>query len=88
MSEIIMPEGAEEKQEKREIVVDYKPKEEDEERFFLIYHMNIQPSEAEALNQNYRRWLIARFMQQKAMEQEALQRHRLMEQIGPNLKLG
>lgn len=63
----------------------YKATEEDEERFFLMYHMAFQPSEADALNPPYRKWLIMRFVTQKKLEQEAMERQRLISQIGPNL---
>lgn len=81
MSEIILPR----EEEKEEEEIKYEPTEADEERFFLMYHMNFQPSETEALSDDYRKWLIARFMGQKAMEKEMMERHRLMSQIGPSI---
>lgn len=81
MSEIILPNEGEEKEEE----LAYKATEADEERFFLMYHMNFQPSETEALSDDYRKWLIARFMAQKSMEKEMMERHRLLSQIGPSL---
>jgi hypothetical protein len=82
MSEIIIPneEAPEESEELK-----YKATEEDEERFFLMYHMSLQPSETEAMSADYRKWLIARFMGQKAMEKEMMERHKLMSQIGPSI---
>ena len=47
--------------------------------------MNMQPSEAYELEEDHRKWLLARFMTQKAMEKEMMERHRLMGQIGHNL---
>ena len=84
MSEIIIP-GDQTPPEENTEELKYEATEEDEERFFLIYHMNIQPSEAETLSTEYRKWLIARFMGQKAMEKEMMERHRLMSQIGPSI---
>lgn len=80
MSEIILPQ-----EEEKEEELKYKPTEADEERFFLMYHMNFQPSETESLSDDYRKWLIARFLGQKAMEKEMMERHRLMSQIGPSI---
>lgn len=80
MSEIILPE-----EQQKEEEIKYEPTEADEERFFLMYHMNFQPSETESLSDDYRKWLIARFMGQKAMEKEMMERHRLMSQIGPSI---
>jgi hypothetical protein len=86
MSNILVPDDVKEDKEATETKCEYKPTEEDEERFFLMYHMNFQPSEVEGLEPNYRKWLIMRFLGQKHAEQEAMQRHQLMQQIGPNLK--
>lgn len=68
------------------IKVNYKATDVDEECFFLMYHMQFQPSEAKNLDPEYRKWLLARFMAQKNMEQEASARHQIMNQIGPDLK--
>lgn len=76
-----------ETQEQQPQTPEYKATEEDEERFFLMYHMNFQPSEADRLAPAYRKWLIMRFIAQKNMEQEAVERHRLMQQLGPKLKV-
>jgi hypothetical protein len=38
------------------------------------------------LSPDYRKWLIARFVAQKNLEREAVERHRLMHAIGPNLQ--
>lgn len=81
MSGIILPESEKEEVEKLE----YKPTEEDEEKFFLIYHLNIQPSEVDQLKPEYRRYLIQRFIGQKQLEQQAREQHQLMRQIGPSL---
>jgi hypothetical protein len=91
MTNIILPDGVENNEEKNEqevqpLETDYKATEEDEERFFLMYHMNFQPSEAEKIAPKYRKWLIMRFIAQKNLEQEAMERQRLMRQIGPNLQ--
>lgn len=90
---ILLPDGVENTPEETNEISstpaapEYKPTEEDEERFFLMYHMNFQPSEVDALAPSYRKWLIMRFIGQKHMEQEQVQRQRLMQQIGPNLKV-
>lgn len=83
MSNILIPDDF--KKDEEDL---YKPTEADEERFFLMYHMNFQPSEVDALSDKYRKWLLMRFMAQKNLEQEAIQRHQLMQQLGPNLKTG
>ena len=82
---ILLPES-DSSDEDDEIKINYQPTEEDEECFFLLYHMNVQPSEAKALDPEHRKWMIARFITQKNMEQEAVARHQLMNQIGPNIK--
>ena len=82
---IILPEdnqGNEDKEEK----LKYQATEDDEEKFFLMYHMEFQPSEVDKLDPDYRKWLIARFVAQKNMEREAMERHALMSQIAPNIK--
>jgi hypothetical protein len=66
--------------------INYKPTDLDEECFFLLYHLSVQPSEARNLEAEQRKWMIARFMAQKEMEQEAVTRHQLINQIGPDLK--
>ena len=78
MSEIIVPESQEEE-------LSYKATEVDEENFFLMYNMNFQPSEVEKLDPNYRKWTIARFVAQKRMESEYMERQKLMRQIQPNI---
>lgn len=85
MSSIILPES--EKEDSQVEVVNYEATETDEQNFFLMYHLKIQPSELEAMNPEYKKWVIARFVAQKNMEQEMMQQHRLMQQIGPNLKV-
>lgn len=90
MSEILLPDGVENENEEQVLDqqgVEYKATEEDEERFFLMYHLNFQPSEVEKLSPPYRKWLIMRFIAQKNLEQEAMQRQKLMQQIGPSLKV-
>lgn len=87
MSEIIVTgQDVEEKVEQPEgnQELKYQFTEVDEERFFLMYHMNIQPSEVESLHEDYRRALIARFLHQKKAEQEMMQRQQLMQQLNRN----
>lgn len=83
MSEILLPDS--EKPQEEELK--YQADEADEEQFFLMYHMNIQPSEARALDEDYRKWLIARFVAQKTAEREMMQQARMMQALGTtNLK--
>lgn len=82
---IILPESDEDESNKGE-TLKYNATEDDEEKFFLMYHMDFQPSEVEKLNPDYRKWLIARFVAQKNMEREAMERHALMSQIAPTIK--
>lgn len=84
MTNIVLPESSEESQE-QEMTINYAATEADEEKFFLMYHMSMQPSEVDALDPDRRKWIMARFMAQKSMEREAMERHRLMAQIGPSL---
>lgn len=84
MSNILLTNEGEEKEETEKI--NYTPTERDEQEFFIMYHMNMQPSEVKALSNDYLKWVIARFIAQKQLEQEAMERHRLMSAIGPNLK--
>jgi len=85
MSDIILP-HSEESQEEQKIQINYQATEEDEEKFFLMYHLKFQPSETDKLDPERRKWILARFMAQKEMEREAMEQHRLMAQIGPSLK--
>lgn len=87
MSEIILPQGAEQEQpEEQEEELKYQATEVDEEVFICIYHLHMQPSEATSLDPDYRKWIIARFLAQKQMERELMERHRMMSQIMPNLR--
>jgi hypothetical protein len=85
---IIVPEG---NQEQEEVgtgePLKYQATDKDEEEFFLMCHMGIQPSEAKALDEDYRKWLIARFIAQKQMEREMIQQQRMMQAIGPNIRV-
>lgn len=68
------------------IVVNYEATKEDEEKFFLMYNMHLQPSEVDfdATDADKRTWLLARFITQKEMEKEMMAQHR----IAQNLNLG
>ena len=79
MSEIVLPEPEENKEEQE---LNYKATEDDEEKFFLMYHLNWPPSEVDNLSDDRRQWLIARFVGQKNMEKEAMQQMRLAQQLG------
>jgi len=88
MSNIIVPGDNEAEEEGQELeALTYKATEDDEERFFLMYHMHFQPSEVEQIAPDYRKWLITRFMVQKKMEQEMMERQRIMANIGTSLKV-
>lgn len=50
--------------------LNYKATEIDEECFFLMYNMKMQPSEAYGLHPERRRWIIARLIHQSQMENE------------------
>ena len=83
MSNIVIP-GQEPSEEVEELK--YKATKADEECFFLMYHLNFQPSEVERLSDDYRKWVIARFIGQKQMEKEMMERSNLARQIMPNLR--
>jgi hypothetical protein len=83
---IIVPES-EEAQEPDMEELKYEATEEDEEKFFLMYHLNWSPSECDALSEDRRKWILARFVGQKQMEREAMQQMRIREQVMPNLKV-
>jgi hypothetical protein len=85
---IILPEDENQKDENQSEELNYNATEDDEEKFFLMYHMNLQPSEVDKLSNDYRKWIIARFVAQKNLEREAMERHRIMSQIAPNIKMG
>jgi hypothetical protein len=85
---IILPEDDNQKSENQSEELNYNATEDDEEKFFLMYHMNFQPSEVDKLSNDYRKWIIARFVAQKNLEREAMERHRIMSQIAPNIKMG
>jgi len=53
--------------------IKYEPSDKDEEEFFLMYHMNLQPSEVKQLSEDYRRWLIGRFVAEKKMEHDQME---------------
>lgn len=82
MAEIILPEDVKQDENEQEEELKYKPTDDDEECFFLMYHMNMAPSEAQKMDPDYRKWVIHRFMIQKHMEKEMMERHRLMHQLG------
>ena len=77
MTNIVLPEDVQEDNEEEKMEeIKYEATEKDEENFFLMYHMNFQPSEVERLDPDYRKWIIARFVAQKNMEREAMERNR------------
>lgn len=86
MSKIIVPE-AEEKQEDRQVEVNYDPTEYDEEEFILMYHLHLQPSEIMEWSEDKRRWVLGRFVMQKQAEREMMEQMRLRSQIGGNIKI-
>lgn len=92
MSDIILPinNEPEEDQENRDekITSNYDATREDEEKFFLMYHMHMSFTEVNALDPEYRRWLMIRFSVQKQMEQERMVQARLAAQLGQQINLG
>lgn len=89
MSEIIVTGNDDQEQpEEKQEDLKYQATEADEERFFLMYHLHFQPSEADNLDEDYRKWLIARFVAQKNLEREMMQRHQLRAALGPDLTKG
>jgi hypothetical protein len=82
---IVLPEENEPSEDNSEMNINYDATEEDEEKFFLMYHMNLQVSEVDNMDPERRKWIIARFVAQRNMEREVAERHRLMSQIGPSL---
>lgn len=84
MSNLVLPEDENSNSETGE-KINYEATEADEEKFFLMYNMNLQPSEVDALDPDRRKWIIGRFMAQKSMEQEYMMQQRLRAQIAPNL---
>jgi|694.fasta_scaffold22898_3 hypothetical protein len=86
MSDIIMPTEDPQTSE-NQIELTYQATEDDEEKFFLMYHMGMQPSEVDSLTEERRKWILARFIHQKNMERETIERQRIMQKIQPSLKL-
>lgn len=84
---IIVPETAKETQETTEEELKYKATEADEEKFFLMYHLNWSPSEVDSLSEDRRKWILARFVGQKQMEREAMQQMQIRDQIMPNMRV-
>lgn len=87
MSKIVLA-GGEEEVDNDQMRINYVATDVDEECFFLLYHLKVQPSEAYQMDPERRKWIIARAMTQKQMEQEMIERHRIAQQIMPNLKAG
>lgn len=87
---IILPEKNEDEQAQEDNPLEnlkYQATDNDEECFFLMYHMNFQPSEAYKLDPDHRKWIISRFVAQKHLERELMDRQRLASAIGPNLRV-
>ena len=84
---IIVPETEEIKEETQEEELKYEATEADEEKFFLMYHLNWSPSEVDGLTEDRRKWILARFIGQKQMEREAMQQAQLRDQLGPNMRV-
>ena len=92
MGNILLPDsisaGEEPQEEQRVIEVTHQATQEDEEKFMLLYFLHLQPSEYDKLEPSFRQWLVARFMGQKQMEQQAMAQQQLLRKLGPNLKGG
>lgn len=79
MPEIILPDDVhDEHDDDGAEQVNYNPTEYDEQEFFLMYHLKLNPSEIAAMDEEKRKWVIGRFMIQKQMEQKAMEEHRRM----------
>jgi len=87
MPELFIPET--ETEEESKITVNYEPTQEDEEKFLLMYFLNVQPSEVDfdLKDEERRRWVIGRFMMQKQMEQQAMMERRATMQLAQGLDL-
>jgi hypothetical protein len=87
MAEIYVPDTSKKKEEFEEktIEVTYNPEPEDEEKFIMIAAMGLQPSEVgfDATDPEKRRWLMARFMQQREMEREAIMQQQIAAGLDP-----
>lgn len=81
---IIVPETEKETQEEE---LKYKATEADEEKFFLMYHLNWSPDDVDGLTEDRRKWILARFIGQKQMERETMQQMQIRDQIGPNMRV-
>jgi hypothetical protein len=88
---IIVPESGEKKEPEKEEELKYKATEEDEEKFFLMYHMNMQPSEVDRLDPDRRKWILHRYIGQRQMEKEVMDQMRIRQQIAagqmPNFRV-
>lgn len=81
---VILPDDMNAEQEE---VINYQPTDKDEESFFLMYFLHLQPSEISAMTDDYRKWLLARFIGQKQMEQEAMRQQRMAQSVAQGLDL-
>lgn len=91
-SRIVLPEGSEDTgNQEPEEELKYEATEDDEEKFFLMYHLNWTPSELDALDPDRRKWIIARYVGQKHMERDAMEQMRLRQQMAsgqvPNFRV-
>jgi len=87
MPRIITPEtGGRPAEDENVLHITYEATEADEECFFLIYHLNIAPQHAQALDEEYRKWLIGRFIMQKEQEREMMEQQRIANAVLPNLR--
>lgn len=78
---ILLPESQDQNDEEE---LKYPATDTDEECFFLMYFMHMQPTEAYKLTTDHRKWILARFMAQKQMERSMLEQQR----IASSLDLG
>lgn len=87
---IVLPDEEQPEQEAQE-ELKYQATEDDEEKFFLMYHMNWAPSEVDALDVDRRKWIIARFVSQKHMERDVVEQMRIRQQLAtggvPNFRV-
>jgi hypothetical protein len=65
----------------------YQATEADEEQFFLMYHFHWAPSEVQSLPEDYRKWLIARYVGQKNMERQAFEEMQIRSKLAANIHM-
>lgn len=88
VSDLIISTSADEDDEDgpEALTTTYEATQEDEEKFLLMYWLHFSLSEADACDQERRRWLLGRFMAQKNMERQVMANNALLQRIGPEIR--